>query len=77
MSAAAVKNGDACPRCDKTNGCGMEKGEKTCWCFALPHVLPVGKTEEGSRCYCRACLSHVIADRTADALAAGVDGTNV
>jgi len=53
-----------CPSCGSKNDCGMAKGEATCWCFAMPHVLPVSATDEAVRCYCRVCLTRLIADRT-------------
>jgi len=63
MSAVAATSRDTCPAYGKANECGMEKGEAMCWCFGLPHVLPMSKTVEGGRCYCQACFSRVIADR--------------
>ena len=60
MSVAEMRAGAVCPGCSKANECSMEKGETTCWCFALPHVLPVGETEGADRCYCRGCLSRMI-----------------
>ncbi len=41
-----------CPRCGKEFVCGPEKGEKLCWCAALP--APDPPTEED--CLCRDCL---------------------
>jgi hypothetical protein len=63
MSAATPGEGHLCPRCGRANECGMEKGETTCWCFELPHLLSVSETEHSGRCYCRQCLSRMIADR--------------
>jgi len=62
-----VKRGDVseveiCPVCGSENDCGMAKRQETCWCFAMPHTLPVAATEEANRCYCRACLARMIAD---------------
>lgn len=62
MSAATLGEGHLCPRCGHANECGMEKGQTTCWCFELPHVLSASETEQGGRCYCRACLARMIAD---------------
>jgi hypothetical protein len=45
MSAANVTEG-ICPTCGSANGCGMAKGEATCWCFALPHVVSVSKEDD-------------------------------
>jgi Cysteine-rich CWC len=53
-----------CPSCGSENDCGMAKGEATCWCFAMPHLLPVSAADEAARCYCRACLTQLIAERT-------------
>jgi len=41
----------------------MAKGEATCWCYALPHVLSVSQEEKPGRCYCRTCLERVIDER--------------
>jgi hypothetical protein len=49
----------ACPACGSTVECGMANGDDTCWCSALPHVLPVANTGD-ARCYCRACLQALI-----------------
>jgi len=63
MGEAAVGDGRTCPTCGDANECGMEKGEATCWCFTLPHVPSLSETEQASQCFCRTCLSRVIADR--------------
>src|SRR4030095_6288999 len=52
-----------CPSCGGDNDCRMAKGEATCWCFAMPHLLPVSAADEAARCYCRACLPPLLADR--------------
>jgi len=63
---AKVSNGKmCCPTCGKDNACGMANGAASCWCFAMPHVLPVSTTDAAARCYCRACLARVIAAQTA------------
>ena len=41
----------------------MAKGEATCWCYALPHVLSVSQEEKPGRCYCRTCLERFIDER--------------
>jgi hypothetical protein len=62
---AKVSDGKiCCPSCGSENDCGMAKGEATCWCFAMPHLLPVSAADEAARCYCRACLTQLIAERT-------------
>jgi len=55
-----MSDGNICPTCASANDCAIEKDEATCWCFVMPHVLPVSSTEEASRCYCRACLTRAI-----------------
>jgi mRNA-degrading endonuclease toxin of MazEF toxin-antitoxin module len=32
---------DSCQACGEPTECGMAKDEPTCWCFALPSVLPM------------------------------------
>jgi len=58
-----VVDAEICPTCGRGNNCGMAKGETTCWCFAMAHVLPVRATKDGGRCYCRECLTRVISER--------------
>lgn len=54
---------EICPVCGRENDCGMAKGQDTCWCFVLPHALALTAPEKAGYCYCRACLTRVIADR--------------
>jgi hypothetical protein len=61
---ARVADAGICPTCGDASGCGMTKGETTCWCFALPHVMPLNENVE--RCFCRDCLMRLIAERTSD-----------
>jgi hypothetical protein len=62
-----------CPTCGKDNACGMANGAASCWCFAMPHVLPVSKADEAARCYCRACLAGVIAAQAASNCSRPID----
>jgi cysteine-rich CWC protein len=62
MSGAKIIDDDICPTCGSANGCGIVRGDATCWCFTLPHVLPLN--ENGGRCYCRKYLTRLIAERT-------------
>jgi 4-oxalocrotonate tautomerase len=32
---------DRCPACGGPVGCGVADGDGTCWCFALPPVMPM------------------------------------
>jgi hypothetical protein len=65
MTAVNATDDHICPTCGNTNGCGTAKGEATCWCFALPHVLSVSQENDRGRCYCRPCLERVIDARLA------------
>jgi hypothetical protein len=49
-------NGDnACPRCGQKFTCGLAAAQERCWCFDLPHVIPMtDANREG--CLCPACL---------------------
>lgn len=60
---AARIDPDLCPACGKSVGCGMTRGDATCWCFDLPHRIPMPARESGARCYCRVCLERHIADQ--------------
>jgi len=49
-----------CPQCGAQFRCGMENGDKECWCAGLPalSVIP-GKTDgdpAAAGCFCPACL---------------------
>jgi len=76
-----MQDHDLCPTCGRANDCAMARGEATCWCCTMPHVLAVSTTEAECRCYCRACLTRVIGDRTAsdscDRVGRSVDGPTV
>ncbi|NJO24081.1 MAG: cysteine-rich CWC family protein [Sphingomonadales bacterium] len=54
---------DGCPACGGPVGCGMAKGEPTCWCMELPHAMPMPSAASAARCYCRTCLQKLIDDR--------------
>ncbi|MFM9902446.1 MAG: cysteine-rich CWC family protein [Polaromonas sp.] len=53
-----------CPACDQHFVCGMVAGAAHCWCYALPHSLPVpspvpavpGDNPSSARCFCPVCL---------------------
>jgi hypothetical protein len=63
MSVAKEMDSTICPTCGSVNECGVAKGEATCWCFTLPHVLPVSGKENLGRCYCRRCLTRLMGNR--------------
>lgn len=49
-----------CSECGAAFRCGAAAGEKTCWCFALPQVLPVPQAGEKQGCLCPQCLENRI-----------------
>lgn len=49
----------ACPSCGAAVTCGMTNGAATCWCFELPHAMPLSFARE-AQCYCAACLRQLI-----------------
>ncbi|HSR81570.1 MAG TPA: cysteine-rich CWC family protein [Hyphomicrobiaceae bacterium] len=51
----------ACPSCGGAVECGMANGDETCWCFELPHALPVSGSD--AQCFCKACLERLIDPR--------------
>ncbi len=52
-----------CARCEQEFECGFEEGKSTCWCFALPHVIPLSEDEEEG-CLCPDCLKKKIEETT-------------
>jgi hypothetical protein len=36
----------------------MANGDESCWCFELPHALPVSRSD--AHCFCQACLERLI-----------------
>ena len=50
-----------CSHCGEALHCGATAGEETCWCFALPHTLPLPKENEQRGCLCNKCLDEAIA----------------
>lgn len=52
-----------CGRCGAKFRCGVEAGDTICWCFELPHVLPVNGTQYNG-CLCPECLRELIAAQT-------------
>ncbi|HET9735387.1 MAG TPA: cysteine-rich CWC family protein [Burkholderiales bacterium] len=41
-----------CARCSAEFRCGMQAGERECWCASLPPLAPL----PGRECLCRKCL---------------------
>jgi len=46
-----------CARCGAAFQCGA--GERSCWCAAYPHLMPVPQGDRA--CYCPACLAEMTA----------------
>ena len=53
MTIARTNNEKVCPGCKATFIC-QSAGASTCWCLALPAILPAG---EGDKCLCPHCLA--------------------
>ncbi|MCK9389706.1 MAG: cysteine-rich CWC family protein [Sulfuritalea sp.] len=56
----ATELANRCPQCGARFRCGMEGGDKECWCASLPALLPLpAKSDPASpaaSCLCPACL---------------------
>ena len=72
MSTPALNT--ICPACAQGFVCGMVAGKAQCWCYALPHSLPVPPVDAtvadnntaSARCFCPDCLqSRLIGPATA------------
>ena len=63
----------SCQRCGTTFTCDIARGEKRCWCFDLPNVLPVDPKKD---CLCPDCLKKEIAQFTASASPKPTPGTH-
>jgi hypothetical protein len=46
-----------CTNCGSVFGCGATEPDGTCWCSALPRVVPL---TEGAECLCPVCLAEKI-----------------
>jgi hypothetical protein len=59
MSTATLA-ANVCPQCGAPFRCGMENGDKECWCASLPALsqLPAktGGESAAASCFCPACL---------------------
>lgn len=54
-----------CKRCRQHFRCGISAGEATCWCFALPQVMPLPDEQATTKaaCLCPDCLEKTIANK--------------
>ncbi|MRR50512.1 MAG: hypothetical protein EG825_06295 [Rhodocyclaceae bacterium] len=53
-----MQSNSICPRCGQTFGCGAERGERTCWCMAMPPLA--GPRPAGASCLCPDCLRRAL-----------------
>ena len=75
MTTALPLSNLICPACAQGFACGMVAGATQCWCYALPHQLPVParavpRTDNNALlagCFCPACLQLRLNMSTADA----------
>ena len=64
MTDALTSPSITCPACRKGFVCGMAADAAQCWCYALPHPLPVpgsamthtSNNSPPTRCFCPTCL---------------------
>lgn len=64
MTDALPATNVTCPACAQGFVCGMAAGAAQCWCYELPHRLPVpstgvartGDNPSFTGCFCAACL---------------------
>ena len=65
--AAPIAPNSACPHCGARFRCGMENGDKECWCARLPNVLPLpvenAAGSPATSCLCPACLNEILPAR--------------
>jgi len=46
-----------CTNCGAAFKCGPTEADHTCWCTALPNIVPM---TEGAECLCQVCLKKKI-----------------
>jgi uncharacterized protein len=51
---------ETCPECGARFPCGALAGDDSCWCQAVPNVVPVPLSAD-ARCLCPACLARRVA----------------
>ncbi|MCH8227574.1 MAG: hypothetical protein IIC63_04075 [Proteobacteria bacterium] len=49
-----------CSICDTEFTCGAKQEDQTCWCTAVPAIMPTEFTQD---CRCQSCLTQAIAKR--------------
>ncbi|MES2281602.1 MAG: cysteine-rich CWC family protein [Pseudomonadota bacterium] len=65
---AGLQDTSTCPRCGAGLRCGMVANDSKCWCFEMPHVIPVPPTSGNdgalqAGCLCPACLQKLIEEK--------------
>ncbi|MET0292340.1 MAG: cysteine-rich CWC family protein, partial [Steroidobacteraceae bacterium] len=52
-----------CPRCGRSNACGIEAGQKKCWCFeqavSREALDSLPASARGASCLCITCAAAV------------------
>lgn len=59
-AATTAGEAETCPECGARFPCGALAGEDSCWCYAVPNVVPV-PADGSARCLCPACLARRVA----------------
>lgn len=49
-----MPNAQTCPECDRSFHCGSDSPDGSCWCGALPRILP---PDPSTTCRCPDCLA--------------------
>ena len=65
MNDLVAEKTNICPGCGARFVCGAEAGLQTCWCMEKP--MGLFEPEADARCYCPACLSMRISERSSQA----------
>ncbi|MES2945641.1 MAG: cysteine-rich CWC family protein [Pseudomonadota bacterium] len=68
VARSAAGDSSVCPGCGGGLRCGMVAGDSECWCYSMPHVIPVPVAANASTsssaaktsCLCPTCLQLLI-----------------
>jgi hypothetical protein len=56
-SAPVFAASSVCSGCGAAFRCGMTAGDAQCWCYSLPHIVPLPTANAAAAsCLCPACL---------------------
>ena len=58
-----------CPRCAASFTCGVVAGRDSCWCAALPPLMP-SQTSAAASCYCPECFRKLLGAQLSTQLSA-------